>query len=180
MIVPSARERALDALAQHRARRGIADHREPASEPERRDEIRLHAAQAALDRDGAHRHADRRAAVRIEPFAAQQLVERVRRRPPVVTCIGTPGRATAITPPSSGRWSQASRMSRIWPRNDPLAGENAPSNTAEPIVNASTPASASAWIRSVRVHAAGDDQLAPGNAARAARTRSSGSASVAR
>ena len=35
------RERALDALAEHGARRGIADDGKPASEPERRHEIGL-------------------------------------------------------------------------------------------------------------------------------------------
>ena len=43
-----------------------------------------------------------------------------------------------------GALSQAARMSSIWPRNAPFAGENEPSNTAEPMVKASAPAAASA------------------------------------
>jgi hypothetical protein len=61
----------------------------------------------------------------------------------------------------------------------PLRGEKEPSKTAEPMVKASAPASARARMR------AGESMLpattrVPSMAPRAARTRSSGSASVAR
>ena len=74
-----ARERPLDPLSQHGARRRIADHSDAASQPQRCDEVRLVAGKTALDRHGPNGDLDRRAAVRVRPFAAQQLIERVRR-----------------------------------------------------------------------------------------------------
>ena len=137
-------KRAFDTSTQHFARHGIADDGKPASEPKRRHNIRLHAGKTARDVHNLDRHPDRLASIRIGIFAPQQLVERVGCGRGLLHCavFGAGGdiRHAAIL----GALSQASRMSSIWPRNDPLAGENAPSKTADPIVKASAPASASA------------------------------------
>src|SRR5262249_59679839 len=80
---------------------------------------------------------------------------------------------------AAGLHAEAARMSRSWDRSSPLRGENEPSKAADPIVKASAPASRRAWIRAGLFTLPATDRY-PGAAARAARTRASGSASTAR
>jgi hypothetical protein len=84
-------QRPLDAPAQHRAGRGIADHREPAAQAERGNQLRFPTLEAGLDGDRGGRHGERRPAVRIRQGAGQELVERAH-GPPSPASVSKRGR----------------------------------------------------------------------------------------
>ncbi len=141
---PQVRERPLDARTQHLVRHGIADDGKLVSERKRRHHLRLDARETARNVHSLDRHSDRRATIRIRIVAPQQLIERIGCGRGLRHCAGSGAGDDTRHAAILFALAQASRMSRIWPRNEPLVGEIAPSKTADPIVKASTPASASA------------------------------------